>query len=100
MLHDQKVGAKRQVRSMLLGRANRQDQERAGSAAASFASDLVQEEPGSIAGFARVTMRHVPLHRIGVQIPSDARNSRLRRALSLGVPIPGRMSCSTTAQPS
>ena len=35
-----------------------------------------------------------------LQVPSDARNSRLRRALSLGVPIPGRMSCSTTAQPS
>jgi hypothetical protein len=61
VLHDQKVGAKGEVWSMLLGRAHRQDQERAGRSAASFlASDLVQEEPGSIAKFARVTMRHVP----------------------------------------
>ena len=46
---------------MLLGRAYRQDQERAGGAATSFlASDLVQEEPGSIAKFGRVTMRHAP----------------------------------------
>ena len=42
VLHDEKVGAKRQMRSMLLGRANRQDQKCTRSAAASFlASDLV-----------------------------------------------------------
>ena len=47
MLHDQKVGAKWEVRPMLLGGANRQDQQCARGAAGSFlASDLVQEDPG------------------------------------------------------
>ena len=61
VLDDQKVGAKWKVGSVLLGRANGQDRQSAGGAAGSFAaSDFVQEEPGSTAGFARVTERHVP----------------------------------------
>jgi hypothetical protein len=47
VLNDQKVGPKRKVRPVLLGRANRQDRQGARGTPGSLpAVDLVQEEPG------------------------------------------------------